>query len=103
MSRLDAGDPARAQRAEAVLHRAAARTLQAGEPVVSAETPAGLNGAAAQRLQLSGRTPDGVAVRQQLLTFRAGGTVYQATVFGTQLSEQGVDGFFSGIGLGRRP
>jgi hypothetical protein len=103
LSRLDAGDPDRARRAEAMLHQAAARTLGASAPAVSIETPDGLKGATAQRLGLAGQTSGGVSVRQQLLTFRAEGTVYQATVFGTQLSEQGVDGFFSGIRLSRRP
>ena len=54
-----------------------------------------------QRVQLTGRLPDGTAVKAQVAVFAKGTRVFQATVIGTQWPADAPDTFFSSLRLAR--
>jgi len=97
----DVGDPAGVEAALAELSAAAAANLgaTAGQTLplqVSGATPH----AASTRRRLQGRLPDGKPVQMQLAVFAHGTSVFQATVLGAHVAEDGAEIFFSSLRFG---
>jgi hypothetical protein len=94
----DLADPARVNPALQALGAAALANVQ-GQ--IDAEQPAAVPGMTpfpgARRWQLTGRLPDGVAVREQVLVFARGLRVFQATVVGPRADERMAQPFFDSI------
>ena len=94
----DLADPARVDPALQALGAAALANVQ-GQ--IDAEQPAAVPGMTpypgARRWQLTGRLPDGVAVREQVLVFARGLRVFQATVVGPRADERMAQPFFDSI------
>ena len=98
----DLADPARVDPALQALGAAALANVQ-GQ--IDAEQPAAVPGMTpypgARRWQLTGRLPDGVAVREQVLVFAHGLRVFQATVVGPRADERMAQPFFDSIEVAR--
>jgi hypothetical protein len=94
----DLGDPARVGPA---LQALAAAALANVDGTLEGEQPAAVPGMTphpgARRLQMSGRLPDGSAVREQVLVFALGMRVFQASVVGPQADDPRVRPFFDSI------
>ena len=95
-------DPARVGPALQALGAAARANVQ-GQ--IDTEQPAAVPGMTpypdARRWQLTGRLPDGVAVREQVLVFGHGLRVFQATVVGPRADERMAQPFFDSIEVAR--
>ena len=95
-------DPARVGPALQALGTAARANVQ-GQ--IDTEQPAAVPGMTpypdARRWQLTGRLPDGVAVREQVLVFGHGLRVFQATVVGPRADERMAQPFFDSIKVAR--
>lgn len=98
----DMADPARVDPALQALGAAARANVQ-GQ--VESEQPAAVPGMTpypgARRWRVSGRLPDGVAVREQVLVFAHGLRVFQATVVGPHADDGLVKPFFDSIEVAR--
>jgi hypothetical protein len=82
------------------LRAAAAGNLGVVEPVSGPLIVRGMTpNPMAARLRFNGRRPDGAAVQEQAAFFAKGLRVYQASVIGPALVEEGVDTFFGGLKL----
>ena len=94
----DLADPARVDPALQALGAAALANVQ-GQ--IDAEQPAAVPGMTpnpgARRWQLTGRLPDGVAVREQVLVFAHRLRVFQATVVGPRADARMAQPFFDSI------
>jgi hypothetical protein len=94
----DMADPARVDPALQALGAAALANVRGR---VDAEQPAAVPGMTpwpgARRWQVTGRMPDGTAVREQVLVFAHGLRVFQATVVGPRADEALAKPFFDSI------
>lgn len=102
MASADMADPARVDPA---LHALGAAALANVRGRVDAEQPAAVPGMTpypgARRWQVTGRLPDGAAVREQVLVFAHGLRVYQATVVGPRAGSDMAQPFFDSIEVAR--
>lgn len=102
MASADMGEPARVDPALLALGAAAIANVRGR---VDAEQPAAVPGMTpypgARRWQVSGRLPDGVAVREQVLVFAHGLRVFQATVVGPRADDAMAQTFFDSIEVAR--
>lgn len=98
----DMADPARVDLALQALGAAALANVQGR---IDAEQPAAVPGMtpypSARRWQVSGRLPDGAAVREQVLVFAHGLRVFQATVVGPRVDDGLAAPFFESIEVAR--
>ncbi len=94
----DMADPARVGPALAELRASAAGNLSATPSRSAAWLPPGATPQAGSvRTRLLGKLPDAQAVQMEVLVFAHGTQVYQASVLGRQLSDEGVDTFVASI------
>jgi hypothetical protein len=94
----DVGEPARVATALDELRRSAATNIGA-EPggALPAAVPGATPNAGNLRFSLSGRLPDGLAVKEQVVIFARGTAVFQATVVGETLAAEAVETFLSSL------
>jgi len=95
----DLADPLRVTAAMAELSASAAANIAADS--VSRRTPLQVPGATpnpgSERNWLTGKLPDGKAVRMQVAVFTYGTRVFQATALGESLPDEAADVFFNAI------
>lgn len=94
----DVGDPALVAPALQELGRSAAANLAAaasdGRPLqVAGSTP----NPSSRSFDLSGKSPDGRSLREQLAVFSKGTRVYQATVLGERIDAEASAAFFASL------
>jgi hypothetical protein len=98
----DMVDPARVDPALQALGAAALANIQGR---IDAEQPAAVPGMtpypAARHWQVTGRLPDGSAVREQVLVFAHGLRVFQATVVGSRADDALAKPFFDSIEIAK--
>jgi hypothetical protein len=98
VSFFDVADPARVSATLAEWRATAVRNVQGAAPQ---QQPVQIKGMTpndeAVRLSVTGRLPDGAAVREHAVFFAHGLRVYSATVLGANPPQQAVDIFFSGL------
>jgi hypothetical protein len=94
----DTGDPARVGPALAELRASAAGNLSATPGRSAALLPPGATPQPGSvRTRLLGKLPDGQAMQMEVVVFAHGTQVYQASVLGRQLSDEGVETFIASI------
>ncbi len=94
----DMTDPARVSPALAELRASAAANLSAALGSSAPLLPTGATPQAGSvRTRLQGKLPDGQAVQMEVAVFAHGTQVFQASVLGRQLRDEGVDTFVASI------
>jgi hypothetical protein len=94
----DLADPARVRPALDELRRSATANIAAQETrELALAVPGATPHPGAARLALAGRRADGGPVQEQVAVFAKGTRVYQATVIGAALPEEGLEVFFGGL------
>ncbi len=98
----DMADPALVGTALDELRRAAASNLDAS-PVrtLALAVPGATPNPSSTRVLINGRLRDGSAVQEQVAVFTRGTLVFQATVIGLKLPDDGVDTFFGSLRAGQ--
>ena len=97
----DVEDPARVGPALRALHGAALVNVGASaDTSLAFDVPGATPNDASRRVAFEGHLPDGRPVREQVAVFTRGTQVFQATVVGTRLSDEGVETFFGSLRFG---
>ena len=98
VAHADMADPARVQPALQELAAAAARNIAGtATRTVPLQLPGATPNAASQRQRLAGRLPDGKPAQMELALFAIGTRVFQASVLGEKLNDEGVETFIGAL------